>query len=367
MNIEENYSIAPLTTIGLGGAARYLIECNSPNDIKDAIVFSREKNLKFFVLAGGSNVVFPDKGFNGVIILLRSNKNSHLEERTLSMESAAGVVLQDQSSITLNIPAGQNWDNFVRYTVNNGYSGIECLSGIPGSLGATPVQNVGAYGQEIKDVFVSLNAIDVETLEEKTFTNKDCKFDYRQSRFKKNDKGNYIITDVTLKLSKTEDPKIKYPELQKYISENTNYDSADSLKEKLKIIRESVIAVRKKKSMVIDANDPNTRSCGSFFMNPVLDESLYTAFLLSTESLDPPSYKTGNKYKIPAAWLIENSGFYKGYRYQGAGISTNHTLALVNYNGTSKELLELADLIRGKVYEKFGISLHAEPEILAQG
>lgn len=360
MNIKENYSLSPLTTIGLGGPAKYLIECSSINDIKEAINFSREKNLKFYVLAGGSNVVFPDKGFDGVIILLRSVENSPLKK-----ESAPGVVKEASNSIILKISSGENWDGFVKYAVDNGYSGVECLSGIPGSAGATPVQNVGAYGQEIKDVLISLNAVDVNTLEEKTFTNEECKFDYRQSRFKKEDKGKYIITEVTLKLSKTEPPKIKYPELQKYISENTKYNSTDSLKEKLKIVRECVLSIRKKKSMVIDTDDINTKSCGSFFMNPVLDKALYEAFLETAGNLNPSSYKSGDNYKIPAAWLIENSGFYKGYRYQGVGISENHTLALVNYNGTSKELLEFANLIRGKVFEKFGLKLTPEPEIIA--
>lgn len=365
MNIKENYSLSPLTTIGLGGPAKYLIECSSANDIKEAITFSREKKLKFFVLAGGSNVVFPDKGFDGVIILLRSIENSALEKGVIQMKSIPEVVSEDSYSIVLKISAGENWDSFVKYAVENGYSGIECLSGIPGSVGATPVQNVGAYGQEIKDVFISLNAIDVNTLEEKTFSNDECKFDYRQSRFKKEDKVKYIITDVTLKLSKINEPEIKYPELKKYISENTKFNSISSLKEKLKIVRDSVIAIRKKKSMVIDANDPNTRSCGSFFMNPVLDEVFYEAFLETAGNLNPPSYKSGDKYKIPAAWLIENSGFYKGYRYQGVGISKNHTLALINYNGSSTELIELANLIRGKVFEKFGLTLNPEPVIVA--
>ncbi|HEX2786907.1 MAG TPA: UDP-N-acetylmuramate dehydrogenase [Ignavibacteria bacterium] len=353
MNIKENYPLSSLTTIGLGGPAKYIIECESPAEIKEAINFSREKNLKFYVLSGGSNVVFPDKGFDGVILLLR-NKFQAFE-----------VLEQDSDSIILKINAGENWDSFVKFAVENGYSGIECLSGIPGSVGATPVQNVGAYGQEIKDVFVSLNAIDVNTLEEKSFSNEECKFDYRQSRFKKEDKEKYVITDVTLKLSKTESPKIKYPELQKYISENTKYDSTDSLKEKLKIVRESVIEIRKRKSMVIDIHDPNTRSCGSFFMNPVLDEISYQNFLENAKELNPPSYKSGDRYKIPAAWLIENSGFYKGYKYMGVGISTNHTLALVNYNGTTTQLIELANLIRGKVFEKFGLKLTPEPEIIA--
>jgi UDP-N-acetylmuramate dehydrogenase len=353
LKILENYPLSTLTTINLGGPAKYLIECFSINDIKDAINFLREKNLKFYVISGGSNVIFPDKGFDGVIILLK-NASENFE-----------IIEQNSNSITLKINAGENWDSFVKYAVENGYWGIECLSGIPGSIGATPVQNVGAYGQEIKDVFVSLNAINVNTLEEKTFSNEECRFDYRQSRFKKEDKGKYIITDITLKLSKIEPPKIKYPELQKYISENTKYDSTDSLKEKLKIVRESVITIRKKKSMVIDANDKNTKSCGSFFMNPVLDEASYQNFLNAAESLNPPSYKSGDNYKIPAAWLIENSDFYKGYRYQGVGISENHTLALVNYNGTTKELLEFSNLIRGKVYEKFGLKLTPEPEIIA--
>jgi UDP-N-acetylmuramate dehydrogenase len=351
--IKENYPLSSLTTIGLGGPARYLIECSSVSEIKDAISVSYEKSLKFYVLSGGSNVVFPDKGFDGVVLLLK-NKSENFE-----------IIEQDSDSITFKINAGENWDNFVKFAVDNGYSGIECLSGIPGSVGATPVQNVGAYGQEIKDVFVSLNALDANTLEEKTFSNAECKFNYRQSRFKKEDKGKYIITDVTLKLSKIEPPKIKYPELQKYISENTKYDSADSLREKLKIVRESVIAIRKKKSMVIDSSDPNTKSCGSFFMNPILDEASYQNFLENAKELNPPSFPSNGNYKIPAAWLIENSGFYKGYRYLGVGISENHTLALINHNGTSRELLELANLIKGKVFEKFGLRLTTEPEIIA--
>lgn len=348
MKVYENVSLSSKTTIALGGKAKYFIECFSNEDIISAVEFSKSKNLPFYILSGGSNIIFPDNDLNIVIINILSKGISKTE---------------NENEVIIECDAGENWDSFVEYCISKGLSGVECLSGIPGSVGATPFQNVGAYGQEVKDVINSVKCIDNENFETKIFANEDCEFDYRQSRFKGKDKGKYIITSVVFSFQKNKEPGIKYPELQRQIESIPEFKNTKDLIEKLSIIRNTVISIRKSKSMVLDSNDLNSRSCGSFFMNPVLTETDFKNFINIFQNLNPPHFKSKDKYKIPAAWLIENSGFSKGFRYKGVGISENHSLALVNYEGTSEQIKELSSEIINTVKDKFNIRLHPEPEI----
>ena len=348
----RDFPLSGVTTVRLGGKAKYFRVCEDTEDIKACLSISKEKSVPLYVISGGSNVIFPDEGFEGIVIKIAS-KGTEFEE--------AGNGLT-----RIRCSAGEDWDRFVKMCVDKGLAGIECLSGIPGSAGSTPIQNVGAYGQEVKDTIESVKAIDRETMEEVSFSNEECGFGYRQSRFKSEDKDRYIITEVTFLLRNDGEPELKYPELKKQIEESTDLDSLPPGSGKLNAVRDSVIGIRRRKSMVIDGNDENSVSCGSFFMNPVLEGEDFEKFKAACENegLIFPLYDSQGGVKIPAAWLIENAGFRKGYRKGGAGISGNHTLALVNYSGTAKELLALAEEIKEGVKKKFGITLYNEPVII---
>ncbi len=352
INFQYSVSLSELTTIKLGGNAKLFCNCNTIDEIKACLIYAKTGNLPVQVIGGGSNIIFSDEGFNGIVIKIDTKGIKFKELEKDLIEITAG--------------AGENWDDLVKLCIDNNLAGVECLSGIPGCVGAAPIQNVGAYGQEVSDTIVSVEAIDRLTLKIVEFTNEECKFSYRQSRFKNKDTDKYIITKVTYRLKKFAESKIKYPELKKYLDRNTKWDALKNSKEKLSVIRSSVINIRKSKSMVIDSNDPNTVSCGSFFLNPVLTEEEFRELekTCSKNNLNIPSYKTDQGIKIPAAWLVENAGFHKGYRKGGVGISTKHSLALINCGGSAKELLELSDKIEDDVYKKFGVKLRKEPEII---
>ncbi|HMS33584.1 MAG TPA: UDP-N-acetylmuramate dehydrogenase [Ignavibacteria bacterium] len=348
----KDVKLSQYTTIGLGGPADLFISCKNTDDIVSALKYAKQNVIPVQVFSGGSNIIFPDSGYKGMVI--------KADQKGIEFS-------ENENLIFVKTKAGEIWDDVVKFCIEKGLSGIESLSGIPGSAGAVPVQNVGAYGQEIKDMLVSLKAIDRETLKECIFNNEDCDFGYRQSRFKNKDKDRYIITEVLFGFTKDADPEIKYPELENYIKTNHSFSPEDPVNEKLIFIRKAVLELRKKKSMIIDINDPDSRSCGSFFMNPVINREELDNFcnLLNDVNKEQiPVFKTGDKFKIPAAWLIERAGFKKGYIKGGAGISKNHSLALININGTAAELLGLASEIKNKVYEISGISLSIEPVIV---
>ena len=353
MIIKENILLSDHTTIKLGGAAKYFIECDTEESVKEALEFAKEKNCKVQTLSGGSNIIFADHGFDGVILKINIKGVS---------------VKKDKDDFFIYSGAGENWDEFVKYCIENELTGAECLSGIPGSVGATPVQNVGAYGQEVSGIIYSLKAIERESLETRNFRNEDCRFAYRESIFKSAYKDKYIITEVVFKMKKNSKPEIKYPELKKFIDSHKEYSGLSAGKEKLNFIRNAVLTLRKKKSMVIDADDPNTISCGSFFTNPVLTVSEFEKFKIKTNALNliTPYYTTSDKdkIKIPAAWLVEQSGFLKGYKTKGAGISANHSLAIINLGGKTADTLSLSEEIIKSVKEKFGIMLIPEPVIV---
>ncbi|MCB0720778.1 MAG: UDP-N-acetylmuramate dehydrogenase [Ignavibacteriae bacterium] len=347
--IEENLSLSSLTTIKLGGKARYFVSCKNEEDIIAALKYAKENSLDVFVISGGSNVVFPDSGYSGLILKV-DNK---------------GIDFQDEIVVC---KAGEDWDNFVAQCVDKGLGYIECLSGIPGSVGSTPIQNVGAYGQEVKDSIVSLKAIDRETYEIIEFSNAECEFGYRSSRFKSADKDKYIITEVTFRLKKNCIPHIRYAELNRYLNHFLDMETLLPGREKLTIVRNAVLEIRRKKSMLIDPKDPNSVSCGSFFTNPILDEEEFRHFkkICKRMHIKFPMFDDPKGTKLSAAWLIENAGLEKGYQRRGVGISEKHTLALVNYGeGTTEALLSLANWIKEKVKRKFSVELEIEPVIVS--
>lgn len=353
MIIKENILLSAHTTIKLGGPAKYFIECDTEGSIKEALEFAKEKNCKVQTLSGGSNIIFADHGFDGVI---------------LKINIKGVTVKKDKDNFFVCSGAGENWDEFVKYCIENEITGAECLSGIPGSVGATPVQNVGAYGQDVSGIIYSLKAIERESLETRIFRNEDCRFAYRESIFKSAYKDKFIITEVVFKMKKKSESEIKYPELKKYIDSQKEYSGLNAGKEKLNFIRNAVLSLRKKKSMVIDNDDPNTISCGSFFTNPVMSVSEFEKFKIKTDSINllTPYYINSDKdkIKIPAAWLIEQSGFEKGYKTKGAGISTKHSLAIINRGGKTSDIISLSEEIIRTVKNKFGIVLVNEPVIV---
>jgi UDP-N-acetylmuramate dehydrogenase len=345
--ISENILLNKFTTIKLGGNAKFFCECDTEKDIIECLDFAKSNNLKIHILGGGSNTIFSDKGFDGLVIKI----------------GLMGINIHNdfKDNIIIKSSAGEQWDDFIIFCIENNLTGVECLSGIPGSVGATPIQNVGAYGQEVKDTIIFVKAIDRETYKPTMFSNEDCLFGYRTSRFKTIDKGKYIVTEVMFKLKKDSKPEIKYPELEKYIRTKGEENITVNL------VRDAVMELRRKKAMVVDEYEPDSVSCGSFFVNPVLSDNEFENMCVKSgiEKSEIPHYKSGAGFKLSAAWLIENAGFEKGYTKNGAGISNKHSLALVNRGGTAKDLLGLAEEIQTKVFDKFGIVLVKEPVIVS--
>ena len=349
MNLRENVRLAPYTTLQLGGPARYFVECAGESEVRAALAYARELGLAVFVLGGGSNIVFGDAGFPGVVL------------RVAIGGIAFGEGDGPGGAPEISAGAGADWDTLVRGAVERGWTGVECLSGIPGTVGGTPIQNVGAYGQEVAETLVRVTCLDRATLERRTFTAAECEFGYRDSRFKGRDRGRYVVLDVTLRLRRDAPPRIRYPELRDAIMRAGSLDAAPA--DAVRLVRQTVLALRRAKSMVLDPADPNARSAGSFFMNPVLSPEAFAKLEQRWEGAIP-SFPAGDAVKVPAAWLVERAGFPKGYRLGGAGVSERHALALVNLGGTSAELLALADAIRAGVERRFGITLECEPEVV---
>jgi UDP-N-acetylmuramate dehydrogenase len=234
-------------------------------------------------------------------------------------------------------------------------------------VGGTPIQNVGAYGQEIAETLTSVTCLDRVTLERRTFGAAECGFGYRDSRFKGHDRGRYVVLEVTLRLRRDALPAIRYPELQNAVGQTASLQTLAPAAA-VRVVREAVLSLRRAKSMLLDATDPNARSAGSFFMNPLLSAAAFVElerrWLSGGETAAIPSYPAESAIKVPAAWLVERAGFPKGYRRGGAGVSSRHALALVNLGGTSAELLALAEAIRDGVAARFGIRLEYEPEVV---
>jgi UDP-N-acetylmuramate dehydrogenase len=343
LRIEENVSLAPLTTIGIGGPARFFCRATSVDEAGEALAWATERKLPVFVMGGGSNLLISDDGFAGLVL----------------KTDLCGVTVESEDEFaTVRVAAGEPWDPFVERAVQSGWAGIECLSGIPGSTGATPIQNVGAYGQDVSETIIRVEVLDRTTGLVQSFTNEECRFGYRSSRFKNDERDRYIVVSVTFRLKKNGPATVRYPELQRYLDERHV-----SLHD-LETVREAVIAIRKRKGMVIDAADPDTRSDGSFFMNPVLAADEFARFKSVADGA-PGFPSADGSVKVSAAWLIENAGFHKAFVHGNVGLSSKHSLAVINRGGgTAREVVELVEMIQNGVRQKFGVEIHPEPNFI---
>jgi UDP-N-acetylmuramate dehydrogenase len=308
------------------------------------VQFARDRGLPLFVLGGGSNLLVADSGFNGVVLKIA----------LLGIER-----VDDGNDAIFTVAAGEDWDGFVARTVEEECAGIECLSGIPGSLGGTPVQNVGAYGQEVSETIREVVVLDRETLQTRSFSNANCGFAYRRSIFNTADRDRYVILRAKFALTRGGKPATRYADLQKVFN-----DSTPTLLQ----VREAVRNIRRSKAMLIVPGGEDSRSAGSFFKNPVVPlkqfEELDTR--LRTRGLAVPNFATENGFrKLSAAWLVEQAGFTKGYTRGAAGISTRHALAIVNRGGaTAAEIIALKDEIQDRARSEFGVELQPEPVFL---
>lgn len=339
------------TTLGLGGPAARVTEVTNAEEIVETVRSADEAGEPLLILAGGSNVVVADAGFAGRVLLLRAGGEG--------LRFGRG----GDGRVALTVPAGMSWDTVVEAAVAQGWAGIEALSGIPGSAGATPIQNVGAYGQEVAQTIVEVTAYDRESGETRSLRADECGFAYRTSRFKGVDR--WVVLSVSFVLYEGGDSMpVRYAELARTLGVDTG-DRAP-----LPLVRDAVLDLRRGKGMVLDADDPDTRSVGSFFTNPVLSAAAYEGLVARcADLLGPdvpvPSWPVGDDRKVPAAWLIERAGFAKGYRRGRVAISSKHTLALTNSDhGTTAELLDLAREIRDGVVKTFDVVLHPEPVLV---
>ena len=338
LKIEENVPLAPLTTFKIGGAARFFVRAETEEQVTDAFNFAEEHGFDLFVLGGGSNVLVADEGFDGLVLQI----------------ALKGITVKEN---LVTARAGEDWDEFAAFCVERNLAGVECLSGIPGSVGGTPVQNVGAYGQEVSETITDVRVFDRKSKEILQLSSADCKFAYRTSIFNSTDKNRFIVLAVTYALTPDGAPKIVYKDLREFFG-----DRRPSLLE----TRDAVREIRAGKAMLVRQGGADANSAGSFFKNPIVENEKFehiaaTARSFGVESV--PCFKADERsVKIPAAWLIEQSGFQKGYLKGSAGLSTRHTLALTNRGGaTAHEILELKSEIQAKVKEKFGVVLVPEP------
>jgi UDP-N-acetylmuramate dehydrogenase len=344
MLMNENQPLAPYTTFRIGGPARWFVEAASEDEIVAAAAWARERGVDLFVLGGGSNVVVADTGFPGLVVRI----------------GLLGVtVVEAQGKRTYQAAAGEDWDRFADRTLEDHCAGLECLAGIPGTVGGTPVQNVGAYGQEAASAIERVRAYD---LEEQTFVEFDaaeCGFGYRRSRFNTTDRGRYIVTRVDYRLTPGGAPTLRYAELQRAVAGSLQEGAQPSLSD----VAAAVRRVRQSKGMLLVEGDPDCRSAGSFFKNPVVSEDQVRR-IAAESGKEPPRFPAGpGQVKLAAAWLIEQAGFAKGFALGRAGVSSRHTLALVNRDGraSAEEILVLAGQITDAVEARFGIRLEMEP------
>ncbi|MCB0868528.1 MAG: UDP-N-acetylmuramate dehydrogenase [Solirubrobacterales bacterium] len=343
----NNVELAPLTSLNLGEAAVRLIKVEDTAELTGMVLAGDAEAEPLFFVAGGSNVVIADQGVPGTTIWIQSRG---IEEREL-----------EDGRVSLTVAAGEMWDQLVERSVNSGLSGIECLSGIPGTVGATPVQNVGAYGQEVSETIASVLVLDREGGDVRTFTAADCGFGYRSSRFKRDSR--FLVLAVEFILDPSDDSApVAYGQLAGTLGVETGE------RVPLSVARETVLELRRSKSMVLDPDDPDSVSAGSFFTNPLLPLLEMAELTARAEEMFgpddlPPSYPAPDGLaKTSAAWLIERAGFNRGFGEGPIGISRNHTLAIVNRGGgTTAELVAFARGVADQVEAVFGIALVPEP------
>jgi UDP-N-acetylmuramate dehydrogenase len=348
MEFLEQIPLAPYTTFQIGGPARWFAEAASEDDIAAGVAFATERRLPLFILGGGSNLLVSDAGFPGLVL-------------RIALQGITSTHKNDQ--FIVSVAAGEDWDGLVAYAVAANAAGVECLSGIPGTVGGTPVQNVGAYGQEVSQTIVTVRAFDRNTLGFVDLPAADCGFSYRRSIFNSTQRERYVVSRVDYALRRDAPANIVYADLTRYFAARNG--AAPTLVE----VREAVRSIRAQKGMLLVPGDADCRSAGSFFKNPVVPVTVLDQLAeeLGIERRSIPAYPARDgEVKLSAAWLIERAGYQKGYALGKAGISSRHTLALINRGGASAaEVTTLRDSVIDTIAERFGIRLEPEPVWLA--
>ncbi len=344
--IRDGVPLAPYTTLELGGPARHLCEAADDDTIAEALRWAEARKLPAAILGGGSNLVVGDAGFDGLVVRIAT--------RGKRFDPVTGEV---------TAAAGEPWDDLVAEAVGCGLGGIECLSGIPGLVGATPIQNVGAYGQEVADTIRAVRVLERGTWRTRELGPADCGFGYRDSAFKR-DPGRFVVLAVTFALRPGAAPALRYRELAERLASRP----APTLGE----ARAAVLALRAGKSMLVTAGDPNRRSVGSFFTNPLVsaEQADHVAARAGTDDGGRmPRWPAGDRrIKLSAGWLIERAGVAKGLRRGPVGVSSAHALALVHHGGgTATALIALAREVAAAVEARFGVTLVPEPTFLGTG
>jgi UDP-N-acetylmuramate dehydrogenase len=337
--------LADYTTLGLGGPAKAFTDAPAEAALIDAVQAADAAGEPVLILGGGSNLVIADEGFPGTVV--------HVNTRGVGYAAAA------DGHVDVTVAAGEDWDDVVAAVVAEGLAGVECLSGIPGRAGATPIQNVGAYGHEVAEVITSVRVFDRRTSQIQVIPNGSCHFAYRTSFFKQHP-ARYAVLAVTFRLTRDAlSMPVKYAELAAELDVHMGERAG------VGEVRSGVLKIRARKGMVLNPGDPDTRSAGSFFTNPLLDAEQF-ARVTAAAAVPVPGFDAGDKVKVPAAWLIEHAGFGKGYGAPGrARVSSKHTLALINAGGaTTTDLLTLAREIRDGVRAAFGVTLDLEPTLI---
>ncbi|MBW2452954.1 MAG: UDP-N-acetylmuramate dehydrogenase [Deltaproteobacteria bacterium] len=345
--LQEHPSLADRTTLAVGGPARYWLDAADSDTVVGALKWAEERDLPVAVLGGGSNVLVADRGFGGLVLRVRA-----AERRTLP----AG------DDVLVDVGAGHDWDELTAWAVNQDLAGLECLAGIPGDVGAAPIQNVGAYGQEVGDCLVHVEAIERATGTQVVIDRASCALGYRQSVFKAAWADRYVVVGVRLRLRRGGEPGMAYPGVERALG---------GQRPTLKAVRAAVLALRKDKSMVLSTDDENRRSAGSFFVNPtVTDDRAHEVAELARQIVGPgesmPAHPSPDgRIKLSAAWLIERSGLPKGTVRGRVGLSTRHCLAIVNRGGaTAAEVVAFAAEVRARVRDRFTVALEPEPRLI---
>ncbi len=349
LDIADDVPLHGYTTLGLGGPARHFVQTDDENAVVEALRWAAARTLPVFVLGGGSNLVVADAGFPGLVIRV----------------APRGIAWRDSGErVVLTACAGEPWDDLCATAVARDLAGIECLSGIPGLVGATPIQNVGAYGQEVAETITSVRVLDRATLTVRDVPAAACGFGYRDSAFRRAP-DRHVVLAISFALHPGAAPTVRYKELARALSSTPRPTLAD--------VRATVLSLRRQKSMVIDAADDNRQSAGSFFTNPIVTDAeadrivaLALAAGLARDAAEVSRFSGGHgRSKLSAGWLIEHAGIAKGFRRGAVGVSTRHALALVHHGGgTTAELLSLARHVRDTVQRRFGVTLVPEPTLL---
>ena len=342
LEIRENYPLSIHTTFGIGGSARYFAVAESEDEVVEALEFAKERSMPIFTLGGGSNVLISDAGFDGLVVL----------DRIKGFKSR-----REAEEAVVYAGAGEDWQDFADRCIGSNWQGIECLTGIPGTVGASPVQNIGAYGQDVSQTIAGVRAIEIDTGKSIFLSNEECGFGYRKSIFNGESTGKYLITGVTFRLRQNGAPSIQYRELRKYFEGNRDVT--------LLQVRDAVIAIRDAKGLLVRKGHESFRSAGSFFKNPIVTPEKFKEIAERVDRrggcADWAWPLDSGKVKMSAACLIQCVGYTRGFRKGNVGISPKHTLIIINYGGAAaRDIVGFAGEVQQKVKDEFGVSLSLE-------